>query len=102
MIQHLATFNEIPFTKGGFSGTECTKNRFRFGRGSTRTPLGGCMIRYTPTKLERVIPPPHTPSHPLSRCAVQYLNIVTWQLYPGNEMGEGVFCKKSEKWGCFL
>jgi len=55
-----------------------------------------------PTRLERVIPPPHTPSHPLSRCAVQYLNIVTWQLYPGNEMGEGVFCKKSEKLGCFV
>jgi len=60
---------------------------------------------YPPTRLERVIPPPHTPSHPLSRCAVQYLSIVTWQLYPGNEMGEGVFFVK--KWpflnaGCII
>jgi len=37
MAQHLATFNKILFTKGGFLGTKCTEIVFIFGQGFART-----------------------------------------------------------------
>ena len=40
MTQHLATFNKIPFTKGGYSGTKSTKIVFVFGWGFAPGPAG--------------------------------------------------------------
>jgi len=34
VAQHLVTLNKIVFNTGGFSGSECTKIVFVFGRGS--------------------------------------------------------------------
>jgi len=40
MTQQLATFDEILFTKGGFSDKKMHKNFFVFGWGSAPDPLG--------------------------------------------------------------
>ena len=56
VTQHLATFNRILFTKGGFSGTKCTKIVFVFGRGSASAadPAGvATTLPRTPGRLGR-------------------------------------------------
>ena len=45
VVQNLATFNKIVFTKGGISDKKCTKIVFVFGRGSASEPAGGALRR---------------------------------------------------------
>jgi len=73
MTQQLATFDEILFTKDGFSDKKMHKNRLGPG------PAGGAMtLPRPPSQLGEIpqeIPPPHSPfpsTYSASRCPVQF------------------------------
>jgi len=63
VAQHLVTLNKIVFNTGGFSGSECTKIVFVFGRGSVPEPDG---------KGDAVFPFPFPSTHSASQCPVGF------------------------------
>ena len=81
MTQHFETFNNIPFTKGGFSWVQNARKLFSFSAGALpRTPLGDYDAPPDLLVDWDVMPSPHAPSpsaHSASQCPVRFVNTIT-------------------------